>query len=101
MNRDPGLQPERTALAWRRTALAAAVVAALVIRLALLWGMASGPVIALGVLGWVAVVGLVYRRAAAITRVPSAGPSRAIPLLAALAVGYAGLGTALVLTSLR
>lgn len=40
---DPGLQPERTALSWRRTALSALVVAALMLRQAAEagWGAAS------------------------------------------------------------
>lgn len=40
---DPGLQPERTALSWRRTALSSLVVAALMLRQAAHagWGAAS------------------------------------------------------------
>lgn len=38
---DPGLQPERTLLAWQRTALAFVVAIALVIRV----GASSGPVV--------------------------------------------------------
>ena len=43
--RDPGLQPERTVLAWERTAFSAVVVAALMLRHAAEsgWGAATVP----------------------------------------------------------
>lgn len=61
--RDPGLQAERTALSWRRTALAALVVSALFLRQAAIdgWGIAAlGPQIAVGVLAVLALGA--YRR---------------------------------------
>ncbi len=61
--RDPGLQAERTALSWRRTALASLVVSALFLRQVAMdgWGIAAlGPQIAVGVLAVLALGA--YRR---------------------------------------
>lgn len=53
---DPGRQPERTRLAWRRTALAMTVVTGLTVRLALGSGPAGVPLAALTLVGWAAVM---------------------------------------------
>jgi uncharacterized membrane protein YidH (DUF202 family) len=59
---DPGLQPERTLLAWRRTCLALAVASAVVVRFA---GEAIGVVAAVLGVGGVAAAAAGYIRASA------------------------------------
>ncbi|ASW53920.1 DUF202 domain-containing protein [Plantactinospora sp. KBS50] len=102
MTGDPGLQPERTRLSWRRTALAHAVVVLLLVRLALRHGPAGAlPAVAAvaAVAGWALVVTVSYRRMAgdprdrAPERVPAGGA--ALPVAAAVAAGYAVLGIVL------
>ena len=61
--RDPGLQPERTSLAWRRTALSLAFNSILLLRTGL--HEHHGPLVAIGVLlgvGGVVVIQLSARR---------------------------------------
>ena len=96
--RDPGLQAERTHLAWRRTVLAVTVVTLLTVRLALAQGTAGVPLAALAVVGWAGLVRVIYRRLGSAPRPDPAG--RALPLLALTALGYAVLGSLLVLGSL-
>ncbi|MGP3988779.1 DUF202 domain-containing protein [Streptomyces sp. 3N207] len=67
--RDPGAQPERTWLAWRRTTLTCAVSVALAARVAL--AQPSGPAVAaaaLGALAWVGLLITAHRRIGGLSR---------------------------------
>lgn len=99
MTSDPGRQPERTVLAWRRTTLTVSIVTALVGRHALMSGAgaAGGVLTVLALAGWFAVVAIIEHRTATIAPAPPE-PSRALPLLALVTVGFAMLGLVLVFT---
>ncbi|MFJ2935635.1 DUF202 domain-containing protein [Streptomyces sp. NPDC087219] len=74
--RDPGLQPERTRLAWRRTTLSCTVVAVLAVKLAV-----SDEITAVGITGlalsalvWIGFLAVAHRR------IRSLSPARPQPL---------------------
>lgn len=81
VRRDPGLQPERTRLAWRRTTLTGAVVGVLGVRQALKDGPGAGPLLAAAViaLAWVVLLGAAHRRirVLALPRPPALAPRAA------------------------
>ncbi|QDY76025.1 DUF202 domain-containing protein [Streptomyces qinzhouensis] len=82
--RDPGLQPERTRLAWRRTALAFTVVAVLAARQAAVDGGTDGVVLAgwaAAMPAWLVFLGLARRR----TRSLGAARPETLPAGTALA----------------
>ncbi len=72
--RDPGLQPERTRLAWRRTTLSCTVAAVLAGKQALQGGPSAVGLLAVAasLLVWLAFVGLAHRRIRALS-VPRPG----------------------------
>ncbi|CAM5565955.1 hypothetical protein SSPIM334S_00509 [Streptomyces spiroverticillatus] len=97
--RDPGLQPERTRLAWRRTTLSATVVAVLAVKQAVHDGVTGVGLLgaALGALVWVGFLVVAHGRLRELDR---ARPLALSPRRAWLAVGcgvaLAGFGVAVV-----
>ncbi|MET8681708.1 DUF202 domain-containing protein [Streptomyces sp. NPDC004647] len=90
--RDPGLHPERTRLAWRRTTLTFAVAAVLAARQALVGGVSplAGVGVALVLLAFLVVA---HRRIQALTAPEPLAPfARAAPAAAACTVALAVLG---------
>lgn len=100
MNRDPGLQPERTRLAWRRTSLAIGVVAMLTARIAFRLGPAAALPVAAALAGWAGCAAIAYRRGGQMAGCETMPAGRTISLLAMIIIGYAVLGVVLVSTSL-
>ncbi|MFF5859277.1 DUF202 domain-containing protein [Streptomyces sp. NPDC012751] len=81
-DRDPGLQPERTRLAWRRTTLSATVAAVLAVRTALHGGPTAAGVVTCAVccalwLGFLRVAHHRIRTLAATPRPPTLAPRQA------------------------
>ena len=97
--RDPGRQPERTRLAWRRTVLTVTVVALLAGRLALRESGAALQLLALAAVfaGWLAVLVVSWHRIAGMGAAVPAPVRRSVPLTTLATIGFAGLGVALVL----
>ncbi|MGW7433818.1 DUF202 domain-containing protein [Streptomyces sp. NPDC054861] len=98
--KDPGLQPERTRLAWRRTTLACTVVAVLAVRAAIDDEITAGALVgmALSALVWIGFLAVAHRRIGALdTARPRALSRRGALLAAACTVALAGLAVAVVL----
>ena len=99
-DRDPGLQPERTRLAWRRTTLSATVAAVLAAKTALAGGGSVAGVVACVLCGacWVGFLWIAHRRSRGLAAVSE--PGALVPPYAAVAVvctvAMAGCGAVLV-----
>ncbi|GAA1627608.1 DUF202 domain-containing protein [Catellatospora bangladeshensis] len=96
---DPGAQPERTRLAWRRTVLAATACALLLFRLAFERGLdpAGAVGLALGLLCWLAMLTLAHRRIKEMARPRPAGVARLLAAVAVSCIAVALLGVLLIL----
>ncbi|MGI5199313.1 DUF202 domain-containing protein [Streptomyces sp. CA-288835] len=101
--RDPGLQPERTRLAWRRTTLAGTVVAVLAARSALHSGPTTAGVLtcALCAALWLGFLAVAHHRISTLTTTERTGPAALSPRHASAAalctVALAGCAAVLVL----
>ncbi|MFE1548484.1 DUF202 domain-containing protein [Streptomyces sp. NPDC058718] len=97
--RDPGLQPERTRLAWRRTTLSWTVVAVLAVKLALHddttpTGLAA---LALSALVWIGFLAVAHRRIHSLsTARPRSLSHRGALLAAGCTIALAVFGAALI-----
>ncbi|MFI9101621.1 DUF202 domain-containing protein [Streptomyces fildesensis] len=96
-DRDPGLQPERTRLAWRRTTLSCAVAAVLAGRQAVHRGLSGVGIVgvALGALVWLAFLLVAQRRIRLMDAPrPPVMTSRAAAAVAGCTVALAVFGAA-------
>ncbi|MEU6929900.1 DUF202 domain-containing protein [Streptomyces sp. NPDC046385] len=98
--RDPGLQPERTRLAWRRTTLSCTVAAVLAGKQAIHEGVTATGVLAAGLsaLVWIGFLAVAHRR---IQSLGAARPRqlslRSAWLAALCTIAFAGFGVAVLL----